>query len=116
MSPGSCAIRGTTTQCTTTAPPERTSPVTRTLTPRIRRIPLACLLTRLPRREHGRQGRRTSVCGVGPAAADSDGDVQRDVQRVSVAHFTTYEFFDGIPLTGCDLQDQLVVHLQQQPR
>ena len=55
------------------------------------------------------------VAGVVPGGADPDGDVECHVQLVRRAHLPPHEFLDRLAFPGGDLEDELVVHLEQQP-
>src|SRR3954470_1297482 len=52
---------------------------------------------------------------VVPGATDAHGDVERDVEVVGAAHLVAHELLDLRLLARGDLQDELVVHLKQQP-
>src|SRR5689334_5150337 len=58
----------------------------------------------------------SSVRSISPTVAETDGHVEGDVQLVRRAHLASYELFDCACLARRDLEHELVVHLQQQPR
>lgn len=57
-----------------------------------------------------------SVHGVVPGPANPDTDLQRDVHLDGGAHLLANERLDWFALTRCDLQNELIVHLEQNPR
>ena len=55
------------------------------------------------------------VGGLGPGGADTDGDIERNTELDSIAHFCAYYLFQGFLFTRGDLEDQLIVDLQEHP-
>src|SRR5437660_9961624 len=56
-----------------------------------------------------------SVAGVVPGPTKADGDVERDVERVGSAHLPADQILDRLALPHRHLENELVVHLQEQP-
>src|SRR4051812_46294960 len=57
-----------------------------------------------------------SVTGFVPGLAVADGDIEGDVQLVGRAHLAADYVLDLLAFAGCDLEHELVVDLQEQPR
>src|SRR3954470_2190315 len=63
------------------------------------------------------RNRATLVAGVVPGAAEPDRDVHGHLaERVGAGHLGAYQLLDRVALPRRDLEHQLVVHLQKQPR
>ena len=53
------------------------------------------------------------MSGVMPGAANTDRDIERNVERYGVAHLAAYQLCQRLPLPGPNLENELVVHLKQ---
>src|SRR4051795_12448660 len=52
---------------------------------------------------------------VVPGAPNANGDVELHVELVGAAHLRAHDLLDLLLLARGDLEDELVVHLEQQP-
>src|SRR3954470_15854261 len=68
------------------------------------------------RRDGGRTSGSPSVCCLVPGSSVADRDVQRHRECVRATHSGAHYRLNDLLLAFGDLEHELVVHLQQQPR